>query len=66
MKVFVDAGLFIYLNVPMREEQAQLVDSFWRNLLSEHEVFTNLLVLDEVIYVRRGSTTSSKRIRWSS
>ncbi len=53
MKVFVDAGLFIYLNVPMREEQAQLVDSFWRNLLSEHEVFTNLLVLDEVIYVSK-------------
>ena len=41
MKVFVDASLFIYLNVLMREEQAQLVDSFWRNLLSEHEVFTN-------------------------
>ena len=41
MKVFADASLFIYLNAPMREEQAQLVDSFWRNLLSEHEVFTN-------------------------
>jgi len=53
MKVFADASLFIYLNVPMREEQAQLVDSFWKNLLSEHEVFTNLLVLDEVVYVSK-------------
>ncbi len=53
MKVFVDASLLIYLNVPMPEDQAQLIDSLWRDLLSEHEVFTNLLVLDEVIYVSK-------------
>jgi predicted nucleic acid-binding protein len=51
MRIFVDASLLIYLNVPMPEEQAQLIDSFWKDLLSEHEAFTNLLVLDEVIYV---------------
>jgi predicted nucleic acid-binding protein len=53
MKVFVDASLFIYLNVPIPEDQAQLIDSLWKGLLSEHEVFTNLLVLDEVIYVSK-------------
>jgi len=53
MKVFVDANLLIYLNVPMPEEQARLVESFWEDLLREHELFTNLLVLDEVVYVSR-------------
>jgi predicted nucleic acid-binding protein len=49
----VDASLLIYLNVPMPESQAQLIDSFWKNLLSKHETFTNLLVLDEVIYISK-------------
>ncbi|MCR6624541.1 MAG: type II toxin-antitoxin system VapC family toxin [archaeon YNP-LCB-003-016] len=53
MKIFVDASPLIYLNVPMPEEQAKLIESFWKSLLSEHEVFTNLLVLDEVIYVSK-------------
>ena len=53
MRVFADASLFVYLNVPMPDEHARLVDSFWRSLLTEHEVFTNLLVLDEVVYVSR-------------
>jgi predicted nucleic acid-binding protein len=47
----VDASLLIYLNVPMPEEQAQLINSLWRGLLSEHEASTNLPVLDELIYV---------------
>ena len=53
MKVFVDANLLIYLNVPMPEEQARLVESFWGDLLREYDLFTNLLVLEEVVYVSR-------------
>jgi predicted nucleic acid-binding protein len=53
MRIFADASLLVYLNVPMPEEQTRLVDSFWRSLLTEHELFTNLLVLDEVVYVSK-------------
>jgi predicted nucleic acid-binding protein len=53
MKIFIDATLLIYLNVPMPENQAQLIYSFWKDLLSKHEIFTNLLVLDEVIYISK-------------
>jgi hypothetical protein len=34
MRVFADASLFVHLNVPMPDEQAQLVDSLWRSLSS--------------------------------
>jgi len=34
MRVFADASLFVYLNVPMPEEQARLVDLLWRSLLT--------------------------------
>jgi len=53
MKIFIDASLLIYLNVPMPENQTQLIYSFWKDLLSKHEIFTNLLVLDEVIYISK-------------
>jgi len=53
MKVLVDSNLLVYLNVPMPEEQARLVEAFWRSLLEEHSLYANLLVLDEVVYISR-------------
>jgi len=54
MRVLVDASLFVYLNVPMPDEQATARRlALEEPLLTEHEVFTNLLVLDEVVYVSR-------------
>jgi len=53
MKVFVDASLFIYLNVRMPEKDARLIEEFWLNLVVNHMLFTNILVLDEVIYVSK-------------
>jgi predicted nucleic acid-binding protein len=61
MKIFVDASLPIYLNVPMPETQAQLIYSFWKDLLSKHKTFTNLLVLDEVIYILKRSIMLNRR-----
>jgi len=53
MKIFIDSNLLVYLNVPMPEEQARLVEAFWRDLLEKHELYTNFLVLDEVVYISR-------------
>ncbi len=53
MKVFVDASLLIYLNVKMPEDEAKLIEDFWLNLLLNNLLYTNVLVLDEVIYVSK-------------
>jgi len=53
MKVFVDASLLVYLNVKMPDEEAELVENFWLNLLLNHLLYTNILVLDEAIYISR-------------
>ena len=53
MKVFVDASLLVYLNVRMPEEEAELVEKFWLDLVENHLLFTNVLVLDEVINVSK-------------
>ncbi len=53
MKVLVDASLLVYLNVRMPEQEAKLVEDFWLGLLRNHELYTDVLVLDEVIYVSR-------------
>jgi len=51
VRVFIDASLIIYLNVRMPAEEAELVERFWLELLREHELYTNVLALDEAIYV---------------
>ncbi len=51
MRVLVDASLIVYLNVRMPDDEAKLVEDFWEDLLRDHELFTNLLALDEAIYV---------------
>ena len=52
MKVFIDASLLIYLNIPLPEDEAKLVEDFYRSLLSE-ELYTDVLVLDETIYISK-------------
>ncbi len=46
-------SLLIYLNVRMPDDEAKIVEEFWERMLRNHELFVNLLVLDEVIYVSR-------------
>jgi len=41
------------LNAKMPEHEARLVESFWLDLLINHTLYTNILVLDEVIYISR-------------
>ena len=51
-KIFVDANLLIYLNIPLSEEQSDLVLDFFKFLL-KNDLYTDILVLDEVIYISR-------------
>lgn len=53
MRVFVDANLLVYLNVGLPAEEAELLHTFWAQLLKEHDLYTNVLVLDETLYVSR-------------
>lgn len=53
MKIFVDASLIIYLNVRLPDEEAEIIDSFWLDLVSNNTLYTNVLVLDEAIYVSK-------------
>jgi predicted nucleic acid-binding protein len=50
-KLFLDANLVIYLNT-VTGEQRPIIDRFFKGLLREH-LFTNMLVLDETLYVSR-------------
>jgi len=51
MKIFIDASLIIYLNVRLPGHEARLVEEFWLDLLLNHTLYTNILALDEAIYV---------------
>ena len=53
MKVFIDANLLIYLNVRIPEDFAKRLESFWIDLLRNHELYTDILVLDETIYISK-------------
>ena len=50
-KLFLDTNLVIYLNT-LTGEQRPIIDRFYKGLLREH-LFTNMLVLDETLYVSR-------------
>ncbi len=52
MKIFIDASLIVYLNVKLNEEDAKKIDEFWLKLLEE-DLYTDILVLDEVVYVSK-------------
>ena len=52
MKIFIDANLMIYLNASTDEKTRHRIDTFFMNMLKE-ELYTNMLVIDEVLYVSR-------------
>ena len=53
MKVFIDANLLVYLNTLTTEEIRRTYESFYLNLAVEHRMYTDALVLDEVIYISK-------------
>jgi len=51
LRAFLDSSFLIYLNTLRAEERGE-IDRLFASLLKE-ELFTNLLVLDELLYVSR-------------
>lgn len=54
-KLFLDANLAIYLNTLTGEDRL-IIDRFFKSLLKER-LFTNMLVLDETLYISRARYT---------
>ncbi len=53
MKVFIDAPLLIYLNTLSDPRDRLLYENFYLEILTKYKVYTDVLVLDEVIYISR-------------
>ena len=53
MRVFIDSNLLIYLNAMKSPELRASYESFYLDLLSDNKAYTDVLVLDELIYVSK-------------
>jgi len=53
VKVFIDAPLLIYLNTLVKPERRLPYENFYIDLLTKYKTYTDVLVLDEVIYISR-------------
>jgi hypothetical protein len=53
LRVFIDANLLVYLNVMSDDEERGQYERFLEGLLSSHRLFTDDLVLDELLYVSK-------------
>ncbi len=51
MKIFIDASLLIYLNTLKTPGKRGPYEEFYLDLLSKYKAYTDVLVLDETIYV---------------
>ena len=53
MKIFIDAPLLIYLNTLTDPKNRIIYENYYMDLLSRYKLFTDVLVLDEIIYVSK-------------
>jgi len=53
LKAFIDTPLFIYLNTLANDRERALYENFYLEILSRYKPYTDVLVLDELIYVSR-------------
>ncbi|AFL66163.1 type II toxin-antitoxin system VapC family toxin [Desulfurococcus amylolyticus] len=53
MKVFIDSPLLIYLNT-MADHKARIIyENFYIDMLTRYKPYTDVLVLDELIYISK-------------
>jgi predicted nucleic acid-binding protein len=52
VKIFLDANLLIYMNASS-ENSRRIYDDFYTELASTNRLFTNVLVLDELLYISK-------------
>ncbi|MFZ8825211.1 MAG: type II toxin-antitoxin system VapC family toxin [Desulfurococcales archaeon] len=53
MKVFIDAPLLIYLNTVTDPKTRILYENFYIDILTRYKSYTDVLVLDELIYISK-------------
>ncbi len=53
MRIFLDASFIIYLNVDVPDSLAEKIDALYKQLVTGNKLYTDVLVLDEVIHVSR-------------
>ena len=53
MKVFIDSPLLIYLNTITDPKIRALYENFYIDILTRYKPYSDVLVLDELIYVSR-------------
>ncbi|ALM74457.1 type II toxin-antitoxin system VapC family toxin [Thermococcus barophilus] len=53
MRIFLDASFIIYLNVDVPDSLAEKIDALYKQLVTNSKLYTDVLVLDEVIHVSR-------------
>ena len=53
MKVFIDAPLLIYLNTLTNPRYRILYENFYIEILTKYKPYTDVLVLDELIYISK-------------
>ncbi len=53
MKAFIDAPLLIYLNTMSNPRSRMAYEDFYIRTLTDYKLYTDVLVLDEVIYISR-------------
>ncbi len=51
MKIFIDSNLLIYLNTISNTHIRVLYEDFYIDLLSKYKAYTDVLVLDELLYL---------------
>lgn len=53
MKIFIDTPLLVYLNTLTDPRDKLLYENYYLDLLSKYKAYTDVLVLDELIYVSK-------------
>ena len=53
MKAFIDSPLLIYLNTVASSGSRAVYEAFYVDLLAKHRLYTDVLVLDELIYASK-------------
>lgn len=51
MKIFIDTSLLIYLNTLTDSRDRILYENFYIDILTKYKPYTDVLVLDELIYI---------------
>ena len=53
MRAFLDTPLLVYLNTVASTERRSIYENYYLGLLEKYKLYTDVLVLDELIYVSK-------------